>query len=172
VREQRSLAYQVRASIFELAHGPEPIVTYAGTQTSKTAAAVQGLVDNIQRLQKEAPSSEETAAAGRFLSDIFAIRLETVGAIADLLVQGETLGLPDGYWDTYRGAVRSAAPKVVGEVAARVLTPEKALIVVAGDAELVAPTLTKFGDVTVVDPENDFKTIHTLPAEAAPPSPP
>ncbi len=42
-------------------------------------------------------------------------------------------------------------------------TPNHALIIVAGDANLVAAPLTRFGDVTVVDPEHDFRLIRTLP---------
>jgi hypothetical protein len=38
-----------------------------------------------------------------------------------------------------------------------------ALIVVAGDADVVGPELAKFGEVTVVDPEKEFKTMKTLP---------
>ncbi|MEI7894707.1 MAG: pitrilysin family protein, partial [Myxococcales bacterium] len=42
VREKRSLAYQTRASLIELAQGPQPVVAYAGTRTAKTAEALDG----------------------------------------------------------------------------------------------------------------------------------
>ena len=42
-------------------------------------------------------------------------------------------------------------------------TTDKALVVVAGDADVIAPELAKFGEVTVVDPEKEFKTMRTVP---------
>ena len=38
----------------------------------------------------------------------------------------------------------------------------------SGDAEVIAPSLAHFGEVTVVDPEHEFQTVRTIPAEAAP----
>ncbi len=164
VREQRSLAYSARSQIIELSHGAQPFVAYAGTATPKTALAVQGLLDNLEKLRKEGLNATETETARRFLSDIFAIRMETIGSIADLIVQADTLGLPDGYWDSYRSAVRSVNAPEASLAGATLVNPDAALIVVAGDAEVIAPALSHFGEVTIVNPEQDFKTTKSLPA--------
>lgn len=169
VREQRSLAYSARSQIIELAHGAQPFVAYAGTATPKTALAAQGLLDNLEKLRKSGLDAAETETARRFLSDIFAIRMETIGSIADLIVQADTLGLPDGYWDVYRGAVRSVDATEAGAAGGALVNPDAALIVVAGDAEIIAPALAHFGEVTIVNPEQDFKTTKTLPANAQAP---
>ena len=46
--------------------------------------------------------------------------------------------------------------------------PAATLLVVAGDADAIAEPLARFGEVTVVDPEREFKKLRTLPrAEGA-----
>lgn len=162
VRERRSLAYVARAGVTELARGPQPIVAHAGTQTAKTGEAVAALLENLTAIATRGVTPDETATARRYLSDIFAVKMETVGAIADLVVTQDSLSLPDGYWDTYRAALRAVeAPQA--SAAARDLDPTDALIVVAGDADLLAQPLARFGPVRVVDPEHELATLRSLP---------
>ena len=163
VREQRSLAYRTSAQIMELAHGEQPVVVYAGTETSKTAQAVLGLLDNLIRMTSSPPTSSETEGARRYISDVFAIRMETIGSIADMLVTQESFGLPDGWWDAYRKQVRATEPAEAAAAATKMYNVATAIIVVAGDADAIAPDLARFGNVTVVDPEKEFKTMRTLP---------
>ena len=169
VREQRSLAYSSNAQIIELANGEQPLLSYAGTQTPKTGLAVQGILDNVARMPTEPPTPAEAAVASRFLSDVFAVRMETIGAIADMIVTQSRLGLPDGYWDGYRSAVKKVNDADTKTEASKLFHADRALIVVAGDADLIAAPLTHFGDVTVVDPTKEFQTLKTLPKnESAP----
>ena len=167
VREQRSLAYRTSAQILELAHGPQPLVLYAGTETGKTAQAVTGLLENAARMKSAPPTAAETETSRRYLSDVFSVRMETIGAIADMVVAQESLGLPDGYWDAYRKQLRATTAEDAARAAATLYAPETALVVVAGDADAIGPALATFGEVTVVDPEKEFKVLRTLP-QAAP----
>jgi zinc protease len=162
VREQRSLAYRTSAQILEVAHGEQPLVLYAGTESSKTAQAIAGLRENMEKMKTEPPTPPEVDTARRFLSDIFAIRMETVGSIAEMVVTQETFGLPDGYWDTYRKHLRATDAKDAGEMAAK-LYGDKGFIVVAGDADVIGADVARFGEVTILDPEKEFKTMKTLP---------
>jgi predicted Zn-dependent peptidase len=166
VREQRSLAYSARSQIVELTHGKQPFLLYAGTQTSKTVQAADGLLENLDKIEKEGVAQGETQTARRYLSDIFAVRMETVGAIADLVVLEDELGLPNGYWDKYREQVRAVEADRASAAARTFVGGDRALLVVAGDADVIAAPLAKFGPVTVVDPEKDFSTVRTLPAAA------
>jgi zinc protease len=166
VREQRSLAYRTSAQVMELAHGAQPLVLYAGTETSKTAQAVSGLLENVAKMAGAAPPTEqETKSARRFISDIFAIRMETIGSIADLVVTQETFGLPDGYWDAYRKEVRATDAAAAAAMAKKMYLADKSLVVVAGDADAVGQSLARFGEVTIVDPEKEFKMLRTIPHE-------
>ena len=162
VREQRSLAYSAQSRIIELAHGDQPVAIYVGTQTPKTGAAVQGAVEDMARMVTAPPTQNETESARRYLSDVFAIRMETIGSIADMIAQQIIFGLPDGYWDTYRAALRATDGEQAGASAAKTFHPDQALLVVAGDADVIGPVLSHFGEVTVVDPEHEFQSVRTL----------
>lgn len=162
VREQRSLAYSAQSRVIELGHGDQPLVVYVGTQTPKTGPAVQGAIEDMERMTTTPPTQTETESARRYLSDVFAIRMETIGSIADMIAQEIVFGLPDGYWDAYRAALRATDAVQVDASAAKIFRPEQALLVVAGDAEIIAPVLSRFGEVTVVDPEQEFRAVRTL----------
>ena len=163
VREQRSLAYSTGSRITELAHGQQPFVAYAGTQTPKTGLAVQGILDNLQKIQSGVTDAE-TSTASRYLSDIFAVRMETIGAIANMVATQTELGLPDGYWDQYRAAVKQVTTAQASEEAKKLTSAPGWLIVVSGDADVIGTPLSHFGEVTVLDPEHEFKTLRTIPA--------
>jgi zinc protease len=165
VREQRSLAYSTRSQILELAHGKEPVFAYAGTATKKTGLAVQGLIENMEKITHGAVEQNEVSSAGRYLSDIFAIRLESIGSIADLVAVQDTLGLPDGYWDTYRSAVREVTTARAEAASKQLFSSASQLIVVAGDASVIGKPLSHFGEVVVLDPEKEFATVQTIPAD-------
>jgi len=169
VREERSLAYSARSSIFELAHGPEPLLVYVGTQTPKTGPALQAALENLDGMLARAPTATETEGSRRYLTDVFATRMETMGSIADLIAQQRVLGLADGYWDSYRAALRSVEPAAAGSAAASFAHADRALVVVAGDADALAPVLVHFGDVSIVDPTHDFQTVKTLAFDASAP---
>lgn len=169
IREKQSLAYNTRSSLTELAHGPAPLLAYAGTQTAKTGVALKGLLDNLDQLAKSAPSNDEIATATRYLSDVFAIKLETVGALADELVHLHTLGLPDDYDDGYRKQLREVSADAAGKVAAEHVREGHAVVAVAGDADVIGPMLSHFGEVKVVDPMNNFARKRTIPMNAQAP---
>jgi zinc protease len=162
VREQRSLAYSAQSRIVELAHGDQPLVVYVGTQTPKTGPAIQGALDDLAQMSTSPAGEAETDSARRYLSDVFALRMETIGSIAELLCQEASMGLPDGYWDRYRAAVRAVDAPHADGTAERIFRPASSLIVVAGDPDAIAPVLARFGEVTVLDPAQEFKTIKTL----------
>ena len=163
VRERRALAYTTNVHTFELASGDQPVLAYAATDTGKTSQTVAALLENLGRMTTSPPTAAETEIARGYVSDAFAIHMETIGSVADMVVMQDEFGLPDGYWDAYRKQLRATDAPQVEAAAKKLYTQEKALVVVAGDADLIAPELAKLGDVTVVDPEKEFKTMRTIP---------
>ena len=163
VREQRGLAYVTDARAFELASGEQPILVHAATETAKTSLATTALLENLARMISAPPTSSETEAARAYVSDVFAIRMESLLSIADLVVLQDEFGLPDGAWDAYRRQLRATEASQVEAAAKKLYPVDKVLVVVAGDADVVAADLAKLGDVTVVDPEKEFKTMRTIP---------
>ena len=142
VREKRSLAYNTRSSLGELAKGPVPLVAYAGTQTAKTGLALAGLLDNLKRISTEPAGEEEMNTARRYLADIFAVKMETVGSVADMVVALAVLGLARRLLRRLprRGTQVSAddAQKAMSEH----VREGHVVIAVAGDAEKIGPVLS------------------------------
>lgn len=163
VRERRGLAYATEARAYELASGEQPILIHAATETAKTSLATTALLENVARMISSPPSSSETEAARAYVSDVFAIRTESLASIADLVVLQDEFGLPDGAWDAYRRQLRATEPSQVEAAAKKLYPVDNLLVVVAGDADVIAADLAKLGDVTVVDPEKEFKTMRTIP---------
>lgn len=164
VREKRSLAYSTRSSLGEVAQGPVPLTLYAGTQTAKTGLAVSALLEHLERLASEPPEASELDMARRYLADVLSLRMETIGAVADMVVALDVLGLPDDHYDAHREALRSVTAEEAHAAASEHARGDHAVLVVAGDAETIAPMLSRFGEVHVVDPENGFARVKTLPA--------
>jgi predicted Zn-dependent peptidase len=169
VREKRSLAYNTRSSLGELARGPVPLIAYAGTQTAKTGLAVQALLEHMKQIASEPVSADELNMARRFLSDIFALRMETIGSVADMVVALNVLGLPDDYYDTYRKEIREVSAEAALKSTAVHLRAGHVVIAVAGDAEKIGSVLSHFGDVVLVNPEKEFERVRTIPANASAP---
>jgi predicted Zn-dependent peptidase len=163
VREKRSLAYRTRSSLESLAVGPVPIVLTAGTQTAKAGLAVEALLQHFEQIGRAAPTAEETEIATRYLSDVFLVGVETVASVAGMTADLAVLGLPDDYYDGYRTEVRAVTPQQAFTVAKPLFVRERAVVVVAGDAERLGKPLSRFAPVDVVDPENGFVTKRTLP---------
>ena len=166
VREKQSLAYNTRSTVGEVARGPVPIIAYAGTQTAKTGLAVQALLDNLKRISAEAAAEDELNTARRYLADIFAVRMETVGSVADMVVALRVLGLPDDYSDTYSKEIGGVTGEQAQKSIAEHVREGHAVIAVSGDAEKIGPVLSHFGEVVVVNPEKEFERVKAFPMNA------
>src|SRR5262249_14932862 len=169
IREKQSLAYGTRSSITELAHGPSLLTAYAGTQTAKTGLALRGLLEHLDRLAQTAPTDIEVETATRYLADSFSVKLETIGAVAGELVQLRIHGLSDDYDDGYRKELGEITAPLALKAASEHLRSGHEVIVVAGDAAVIGPMLSHFGEVKVVDPTREFARIRTIPADHAAP---
>jgi predicted Zn-dependent peptidase len=143
-----------------------PITLSAGTQTAKAGLTVQALLEHFDALSKGPPSDDELGVATRFLSDVFLVGVDTVSTIATMSADLTVYGLPNEYYDGYRAAVRNVTKPAVQRLSEHYFKPQKALVVVAGDASRLGKPLSHFGAVRVMDPEHDFIVKTTIPQDA------
>jgi predicted Zn-dependent peptidase len=165
VREKQSLAYSTRSEIAELARGPSVMTAFAGTQTAKTGLTLAALLDNLERLARTAPDDEEVDRAARYLADVQAVRFETFGAVADEIVHLKVMGLPEDHDDAFRRELGEVTPALVLKAASERIHPGREVIVVTGDAAVVGPMLSRFGEVKVLDPTREFARERTIPMD-------
>ena len=157
VREKRSLAYSTGAGIQELAKASSVLYFSAGTQTPKTAEAVGALLEHLETLSKGSISQAELEDAQHFLVDSMPIRWEQVQSLAMQLTQLRILGLPLDYYDIVRSRIARATLEGVSQAAMKLYRRERSIVVIAGDANAIAASLTKYGPVTRVDPSENFR---------------
>jgi predicted Zn-dependent peptidase len=123
---------------------------YAGSfrATTEVRNAVTGpslreIFYELERVRSEDVSDKELTDAKTYLTGTFPIRLETQEGLVDQLVQIRMNDLPSDYLQTYRDNVQRVTKEEVRRVAVRHVTPERAAVVVVGDAaeirEQVAP---------------------------------
>jgi hypothetical protein len=95
--------------------------------------------------------------------------METIGAVGGELAHLRVMGLPDDHDDAYRKELRDITAPLALKAASEAIRPGHAIIVVAGDAKIIGPMLSHFGDVKVVDPTHDFERVQTIPMNAEAP---
>ena len=163
VREQRSLAYSTYSSVDEVVNGPEPLLLRAGTQTAKAGLTLQALLEHAQKIGATPLTASELESARRYLTDVFLLRTETVGALGQMAGSLWLHGLPNDYFETYRDLVRKTDVAQVQTAATRYFTPNRSIAVVAGDAARLAEPLSHFGEVVVIDADKGFVQRKVVP---------
>jgi predicted Zn-dependent peptidase len=165
LREKRSLTYGAYSRLDETVDVGS-FRASAAVRTQVTGEALAGFFEHLDRIVKEPAPQPELEAAHRFLADSFPLQIETGDRIAELLADLRVYGLPEGYWDTYRSAIRQVSADDALKAAKANIHPERDLVVVVGRAAEIVPMLEKFGPVRVVDTEG----VALKPSAAAPPA--
>ena len=130
---------------------------YAGSfrATTEVRNAVTGpslreIFYELERVRSEDASDKELTDAKTYLTGTFPIRLETQEGLVDQLVQIRMNGLASDYLQTYRDNVQRVTKEDVRRVAGQYVTPDRAAIIVVGDAaeirEQVAPFAPRLED--------------------------
>ena len=110
----------------------------AEVRTPVTGASLQEFFYEMGRIREEHVSDEELNNAKTYLTGVFPIRLETQEGLIEQLVQIWLHDLAPDYLQTYAPQVRAVTRDDVLRVARRFITPDRAAIVVVGDAAEVA----------------------------------
>lgn len=115
--------------------GPFEIST--AVQSEVTADAIAETLREVERMRAEGVTRDELTLAVSYLDGVFPIRYETTAAIASALANMVTFGLPENYFDTYRGNITAVTAGDVLEAARRHVRLEELQAVVVGNPEVV-----------------------------------
>lgn len=172
LRERRSLTYGAYSGIDEMA-AAGPFRARAGIgrdpaqpDVDRSGTAMVAFMEHLSAITSVAPSTDEVRDATQFLSDSFPLSIDTIGRVAWMVAYLRVFGLPDDYWDTYRSGIRAVTAEAALTAARAHIDPEHALVVVVGDADLVAPVMRRWGPVRVLSME-DGSEISRFPMEEA-----
>jgi len=152
VREEKGFAYDAHS---ELDRRRDAGVFAAVTQvrTEVVEPAIEAVVDNLSRMAAAPVTAAELSDTKNFMSGQFLISLETQASLADQVDLVQTMGLPEDYLETFTARVRSVNADQIRAAAQKYFLPDRAAIVVVGDASKIQKTLEKFGEVQVESPK-------------------
>jgi zinc protease len=144
LREEKGYTYGAGAG-FDLRRASGPFGARAAVNTEVTVPAVTDFLVELDRI-REAPVTEaELRGARDYLVGVFPLRFETpgpiVGALSGLLVHD----LPDDELARYRPAIEAVTADDVLEAALSRIHPDRAAIVLVGDADAFGEALEGAG---------------------------
>ncbi|HVF50433.1 MAG TPA: pitrilysin family protein [Pyrinomonadaceae bacterium] len=124
----------------------------AEVRTQVTGASLKEFFYELEHIRAENVSEKELQDAKSYLTGVFPIRLETQEGIIDQLVQIKMHGLPEDYLHTYRERVGAVTVEEVRRVANEHIRPDRAAIVVVGDAASLAEQVAPYAaEIEVYD---------------------
>lgn len=148
LREDKGFTYGVSSRfLLRRAGGMFRIATAVATEV--TAAAVREVIAETEALVADGPTPAEVRGARDYLAGTFPLRMESTAQVASGIARVFVHGLPDDYHARYRERVRAVEVDDVVRAAGRRLQPDALTVVVAGDADRVAPELESLGPVEV-----------------------
>lgn len=133
IREQKGYTYSPFSQV-ATRHHFAVWMEVADVTTAVTGASLKEIFYEIDRLRKEAPSSEELKGIQSYLAGLFILR-NTISpdAIISQLHFVDSQELPRTYLMDYVPKVMAVTPADIQRVAESYLSPEKMTIVVVGD---------------------------------------
>jgi zinc protease len=109
----------------------------AEVRTPVTGPSLKEFFFELDRIRNEAVPEKEIRDAKSFLTGVFPIQIETQEGLINRLVQIKMYGLPADYLQTYRDRINSVTAADIQRVARQYVEPDKAAIVIVGDAAAI-----------------------------------
>jgi zinc protease len=140
---------------------------YAEVRNEVADSSMADMLALIDRIRSEPAPDADLKLAKDFLTGSFPRQIETPQQVAGQVATARLRGLPDDYLEKYRDRVAAVNAAEVQRVAAQHLQPDKALVVVVGDATEIYDKLAPFGAVKLFDVEGNPTTLAALAVTAA-----
>lgn len=116
----------------------------ADVTTEHTGNSLREIVNEIERLQKEAPSAEELEGIKNYEAGLFVLRNSTPSGIISQLNFLDLHGLPDSYLTNQVQEIHAVTPEQVKQAAKTYIRPDNMTMVVVGDKKVIDPQIKKF----------------------------
>ncbi len=143
LREDKGYTYGAYSSL-DTRRDAGTLRATAEVRSDVTGAALKEFFYELNRIRTEPVTDKDLADAKAYLSGVFPIRLETQEGMIGQLVQIKMYDLPANYLQTYRDEVQKVTKADVQRVARKYLTPDKAAIVIVGDAAKITDQIKPY----------------------------
>jgi zinc protease len=143
IREQKGYTYSPFSEISRRYHDAY-WAQHADVTTQSTGPSLKEIFLEIERLQKEPPSSAELKGIQNYLSGIFVIQNSSRTALINQLQYVDLQGLGSDYLKNYVQRVSAVTPAEVQKLTAQYIKPEEMILVVVGDQSKIADQLAPY----------------------------
>ncbi|HYT49395.1 MAG TPA: pitrilysin family protein [Pyrinomonadaceae bacterium] len=132
----------------------------AEVRTAVTGDSLREFFYELKRIRDDAVSDEEISNAKSYLTGVFPIRIETQDGLIDQMVNIKMFDLPDDYLKNYREQVNTVTTEDIQLVAEKYVTPDRAAIVIVGDAAQVTDQIKPYSEeIEIYDTEGKRKAV-------------
>jgi len=156
LREKRGYTYSAGSSL-DLRPGSGAFRISSDVRTNATDSALVEVVTEYKRIASEPVPAQELQGAVNNLVSGFPSGVQTVQGLTTRIQQLIVWGLPVDFYATYRERLAAVTPADVRSAATSRLTPDKLIVIVAGDlSKIEAPIRARnLGTVEVWDPNGN-----------------
>jgi len=156
LREDKHWSYGSGSFIFGL-KGPRPIMSYALVQTDKTAESIQEVYKEFSDILGSRPVTDEELNKIKLnqvleLPGSWETNSAVLGSIGNMIMYN----LPDNYYETYPGKVKSLSLDDMNKAAQKTLKPDNLIWVVVGDKSKIEEGIKTLGyDILYADADGN-----------------
>lgn len=150
LREKKGYTYGAYANAAQRLD-PGSFQMFGDVRNEVADSAFEMFVALAEKLEKEPVPAADLDLAKAWLTGNFPLTIETPTQIASQIAQARLLGQPKDHVQTWRQRIAAVTAADVQRVARTHFHPDKAVVVVSGDASVLKPKLERVGKVTVVD---------------------
>jgi zinc protease len=143
IREQKGYTYSPTSQVSRRYHDAY-WAEIADVTTAATGPSLKEIFGEIDRLQKEAPSTAELKGIQSYLSGVFVIQNSTRQALIGQLRYVDLQELGDEYLTTFVQKINAVTPEDVQKMTAKYIKPDQMTIVVVGDKSKITEQLAPY----------------------------
>ncbi len=153
VRSNRGLAYSVGSSFGFGTFAPGTFTISMGTKTSTAVRAITIVRSELKRLIEAGVTEEEIKRARDYYINSYPFDFSRGMSIVRRTMINEYRNLPPDFLETYPDQISRLTVDDVSDALRRNLDPERMITVVVGNRDEIEPSLSKLGEVTIIEKE-------------------
>jgi zinc protease len=144
LRERHGYTYGAR-STFAFRRDAGPFVIAAPVRNEVTRESISEVIDELRRIRSGDVEDRELDDVKNYLMGVFPATVQTASDVASRLTDMELYDLPQDYFDRYRENIAAVGRDDVVRVATKYIDPDRALIVIVGNAAQIREPLGSLG---------------------------
>ncbi len=151
IRTAKGLAYAVGGGVGTQFDHPGLFMVSMGTKSGTTAAAIDALYQEIDRLKTHPPTADELKKAKDSILNSFVFRFDSKAKVLSERMAYEFYGYPADFLERYRDGINKVTQADVERVAEKYVHKDELAVLVVGKAADFDRPLSSFGTVTALD---------------------